>query len=282
MTRKLKTHCPAGHEYTIENTDIVKRSGDRVGGFYRSCKKCKALNRIRNRNRLLVCPFCKKTTHPRNSPVIKGIPRAVLKDGTCDLCWRSQLRGTVRRRSTDREDDKTLLAREALDDYFKDRRRRGISPDGNQDLDAAFEADTGWQKRERQQAREARAGQRRGRREMEAKEFARYLERDGGVCLHCGTDQGLVPQHRKNRGMGGSALANVASNIIVLCSALNGLVEANADWAERAKTYGWKVGAGEDPATTPVFDSPANRWYILMDDFTREEVNAPWTWEKRA
>jgi hypothetical protein len=41
-----RTHCPAGHEYTEENT-VVKhhRSGKRKGRSYRACKTCLTLRR---------------------------------------------------------------------------------------------------------------------------------------------------------------------------------------------------------------------------------------------
>jgi hypothetical protein len=274
--------CPAGHEYTPENTDVYTRR-NRPGSF-KQCKTCKAARRIAARSRRLHCPFCKKETHPRSGPVIPGVPRALLADGTCDLCYRAYLNGGIKKHrgnkgSDEAEARRIATAREGLEAYFRDRRNRGINPNGNAELDAAFEEDTGWQKKQRLTAANTRAGKRRAREAMESKEFDRYLDRDGGVCLHCGTTEGLIPQHRKNRGMGGSKVSNIPSNVIVLCSELNGQIESHAAWAERAKEFGWKVGAGEDPATTPVFDYSANRWYLLGDDFSRTEVPAPWGFE---
>jgi len=66
---------------------------------------------------------------------------------------------------------------------------------------------------------------------LNPKAFAKFLNRDK-ACVHCGTtDSTLIPQHRINRGMGGSKLLNKPSNIVVLCSAFNGLIEANAEAA---------------------------------------------------
>jgi len=56
------------------------------------------------------------------------------------------------------------------------------------------------------------------------KEFRKYLARDNH-CLHCGLqDETLVPQHRVNRGAGGSKAKRLsnASNIITLCAHLTG------------------------------------------------------------
>lgn len=105
---------------------------------------------------------------------------------------------------------------------------------------------------------------------MNQREFSRYLERDGGKCLHCGATEGLVPQHRQNRGMGGSKLRNLPSNIIVFCSTMNNAIEADARLAADAVAYGWKVQSFDDPAMTPVYDRTAQGWFLLDDYYGRE------------
>jgi hypothetical protein len=105
---------------------------------------------------------------------------------------------------------------------------------------------------------------------MNSKQFQRYLDRDLS-CPHCGSELDLIPQHRQNRGMGGSKARDVPSNIMVMCSELNGLIESNATLANLAKDYGWKLTAGQDPKTTPMFHSGA--WWLLDDKFGRVEVN---------
>lgn len=105
---------------------------------------------------------------------------------------------------------------------------------------------------------------------MRPREFARYLERDGHKCLHCATTEGLVPQHRKNRGMGGSKLRDVPSNIIVLCSAYNGQIEADAQAASQAVAYGWKVVGMDAPELVPVYDRGAQGWFLLDNNYGRE------------
>ena len=99
---------------------------------------------------------------------------------------------------------------------------------------------------------------------MNSKQFQKYLDRDG-VCAHCGTSEGLVPHHRKNRGMGGSKERNVPSNIIVMCYAFNGLMESNSTSAKMAIEFGWKLTAGQDPYETPVYQN--GDWYLLDDKF---------------
>jgi hypothetical protein len=105
---------------------------------------------------------------------------------------------------------------------------------------------------------------------MNQREFNRYLERDGHKCLHCGTTEGLVPQHRRNRGMGGSKARDVPSNIVVMCSAFNGDMEADATLASVAIAYGWKVQGEDAPELIPVYDMQAQGWYLLRDDYSRE------------
>ena len=107
---------------------------------------------------------------------------------------------------------------------------------------------------------------------MRAKEFARYLNRDGEKCLHCGATEGLVPQHRQNRGMGGSKARNVPSNIIVLCSAFNGRIEADADARLLAVTYGWKLLSWDDPEVSAVYDVTAQGWYMLDNSYRRYAI----------
>lgn len=104
---------------------------------------------------------------------------------------------------------------------------------------------------------------------MTSRQFAKYLKRDRH-CLHCGkTDDTLIPQHRINRGMGGSKILDRPSNIIVMCSLFNGLIESDFDRAMKAKEYGWKLDSWEDPLTSPVYDMVAGKWFLLDDEFTK-------------
>ncbi len=107
---------------------------------------------------------------------------------------------------------------------------------------------------------------------MKPKEFRKYLNRDGGKCLHCGATEGLVPQHRGNRGMGGSKERDVPSNVIVFCSSFNSLVESSGTAARYAKGYGWKISTYADPLKIPVYDVTAQGWFMMDNGFSRWAV----------
>lgn len=106
---------------------------------------------------------------------------------------------------------------------------------------------------------------------MTPKQFQKYLDRDGG-CLHCGQTEAVAPNHRANRGMGGSRVRDVPSNIIVLCSWMNGLIESSATHAHHARMAGWKLFSHEEPASTPVWDGLRSEWVLLSDDFSKTPV----------
>jgi hypothetical protein len=103
---------------------------------------------------------------------------------------------------------------------------------------------------------------------MTKKQFQKYLERDLG-CWHCGTQgDDLIPHHRQNRGMGGSSVRDVPSNIIALCAEANLLLESNAAFAELGRKFGWKLRNHETPTEVPIFGHGG--WWLLNDDFTKD------------
>jgi hypothetical protein len=73
--------------------------------------------------------------------------------------------------------------------------------------------------------------------------------------------------------MGGSKARNVPSNVIVLCAGWNYLIEANAYHAAVARSNGWKLESWQDPVQTAVYEAPSGKWWLLGDDYTREEVS---------
>lgn len=116
---------------------------------------------------------------------------------------------------------------------------------------------------------------------MSAKEFARILERDGGRCVHCGATDGLVPHHRMNRGMGGSRALEVPSNVLAVCSWLNGAMESEGDIQRLAISNGWKLTrVNPDRAEEILLNAavwyPAflglGGWYRLDNDYQRIRV----------
>lgn len=109
---------------------------------------------------------------------------------------------------------------------------------------------------------------------MNAREFDKYRQRDKH-CPCCGSaGPDLIPNHRANRGMGGSKERDVPSNIIVLCSRTNGLIESDASEAAKARAYGWKLKSWQDPATVPYYDSVTGTWWIATDDYSRRPATA--------
>jgi hypothetical protein len=104
---------------------------------------------------------------------------------------------------------------------------------------------------------------------MKPKEFAKLFERDG-YCLHCGETEAISPQHRVNRGMGGSKLRDNSSNLMILCSELNFLMESNSYYREMSIEFGWKLESWQDPKEVPVFDGMSGVWYFLDDNFGRK------------
>lgn len=99
--------------------------------------------------------------------------------------------------------------------------------------------------------------------------WLKVLQRDVS-CWHCGRmDDTLVPQHRKNRGMGGSKLLDVPSNLIALCSAANVLMESDAEFREKAIFYGWKLESWQFPDSVAVYDAMKGDWFLIDDDWSR-------------
>jgi len=108
---------------------------------------------------------------------------------------------------------------------------------------------------------------------MTPKEFKKFQLRDKH-CPHCGaTGEMLVPHHRKNRGMGGSPkIAKLPSNILSVCAEINGLMESDSEWAEKARTYGWKLSSWQDPQVVPVYDAITTFWFRLDNNYQRKAI----------
>lgn len=102
--------------------------------------------------------------------------------------------------------------------------------------------------------------------------FKKLLARDH-YCLHCGETEAIAPNHRINRGMGGSKARDVPSNLVLLCSYFNGVIEANSTQAALAKRYGWKLESWQKPSEVAVYDSLKGVWWLLDDEFGRIVVN---------
>lgn len=109
---------------------------------------------------------------------------------------------------------------------------------------------------------------------MTPKQFQKLVDRDVS-CLHCGETERISPNHRANRGMGGSKLLDRPANLIVLCSEMNSMIESNWFHALLAKQYGWKLERWQVPEDEPVFDSRLWQWFKLDNEFNRIPVERP-------
>lgn len=105
---------------------------------------------------------------------------------------------------------------------------------------------------------------------MNGRQFALYLARDLHCCCGCvGREDTLVPQHRINRGMGGSRVLDRPANIIVMCSDMNGRIESDPTAAAAAREYGWKLSRWESPEDTPFYDLATGTWNLLDNLYHR-------------
>lgn len=102
----------------------------------------------------------------------------------------------------------------------------------------------------------------------------KIIKRDNHQCWHCAEVEAISLQHRRNRQMGGSKVLDRADNLIVLCSAMNGLIESNSDAAAEARDYGWKL-ASWDSFEMPVFNRNELKWYQLDINGNKIEVDPP-------
>lgn len=109
---------------------------------------------------------------------------------------------------------------------------------------------------------------------MNKKEFDKLLSRDS-YCLHCGEREAVAPNHRANRGMGGSKERHAPANLMVLCSRFNGEIESNSHAASIAKKYGWKLASWQQPESEPIFDAISGVWYLLDNNFGRKVAECP-------
>ncbi len=106
------------------------------------------------------------------------------------------------------------------------------------------------------------------------KQVQQMRDRDGDVCAWTGVNTGrLVPQHRSNRGMGGSKAANRVENGLLLDSLINGLIESDPTYQREAIRRGIKISLHADPLLVPVFLAAEQAWYLLAADGTKTRVN---------
>lgn len=69
--------------------------------------------------------------------------------------------------------------------------------------------------------------------------------------------------------MGGSKTRDLPSNVIVMCSYANGLMESDAAFADYARSKGWKLGSWQRPDEEPVWDVTTGVWFLLDNEGRR-------------
>jgi len=63
--------------------------------------------------------------------------------------------------------------------------------------------------------------------------------------------------------MGGSKARHEPSNIIVMCSTVNGLMESDPIVATMAREFGWKLESWQNPVEVPVFHATESKWFKI-------------------
>jgi hypothetical protein len=118
---------------------------------------------------------------------------AVLADGTCDKCNR-QLKGLAPSHHPYRKpftDEQIRLASKSLAAYMEDRRRRGVDPEGDYELDARFERE--WPKLKAAQRQKENAARAERKREEDRLRKQRQRERDAAKRVAEDLEAGRVP-----------------------------------------------------------------------------------------
>ena len=105
---------------------------------------------------------------------------------------------------------------------------------------------------------------------MSPKQFQKFLDRDK-MCWHCGAAEDLIPHHRANRGMGGSKARHEPSNIVTMCSVVNGLMESDPVVAQMAREFGWKLESWQKPIEVAIYNAYLGKWFKI-NEYERVEL----------
>ncbi len=99
------------------------------------------------------------------------------------------------------------------------------------------------------------------------------FRRDGKECVVAGLFEavkwpcggGLTVQHRRSRGMGGSALGDSPEALVSMCAFHNVLQTADSDFDKICKQYGWSVPRWtfEQHAMNRIPVKYADGWFLL-------------------
>lgn len=97
-------------------------------------------------------------------------------------------------------------------------------------------------------------------------------DRDGWVCVACGTLRDLTIHHRVNRGSGGSKMYDNYAHLLTICSPCNTAFESDAAYRELALVYGWKILRNTKPPIDPTkvaVKYAEGNWYFLDNQGNR-------------
>jgi len=100
-------------------------------------------------------------------------------------------------------------------------------------------------------------------------------KRDGRCCVVDGLFEavrwpcagGLTVQHRRGKGMGGSALGDDPKSLVVMCGFHNVLQTADADFAKRCVELGWAVPrwVADQHKLSRIPVKYCDGWFLLTD-----------------
>lgn len=96
--------------------------------------------------------------------------------------------------------------------------------------------------------------------------------RDGGRCPHCGETEAIGLQHRISKGMGGSKLLDIPSNLLTFCNVGNALLESDPVLAALGRETGWKLSRWDNPLTISVLDTGTGERWLLNNSYGRERA----------
>lgn len=98
------------------------------------------------------------------------------------------------------------------------------------------------------------------------------FERDGGRCPHCGETEAIGLQHRISKGMGGSKLLDIPSNLLTFCNIGNAQMESDPLLAKMGRLNGWKLSRWDKPLETPVLDLITGLAWTLDNTYGRKRA----------
>jgi hypothetical protein len=101
---------------------------------------------------------------------------------------------------------------------------------------------------------------------------ALIYERDDFRCCHCGETDAIGLQHRISKGMGGSRLLDVPSNLLTMCNISNAAMESDPLLATLARNNGWKLSRWDNPEGSVFYNVNDGLWYTIDNLYARRRA----------